>query len=310
MKWRGNMRIFFGIGAVLLFSYPVYAENNIRMVTYFPVPYVSYNDLEVVGTCDAGLMDVCNLEIGNELKFFTKNNDSRDLNTGSLIVQTGKLELNSDLSESVVDGVSIFAGETSSEEGVLEFAHNLEVANIDGDEIQSAQAQNIAYLENMTLFGEEFPYCDASGNEISWQELTINGENGVFLVCGTGESYEVSCEDEPEQEKCCSGCETWDGSSCVQKTCSSGYELNESTCQCEATEDDDESVTAGVWEKGLSVSGGWRCDSSCNIIFDPEDASYNIPQGSCSPIGKVRYVVNDVMDSVACSSLGSGIGKL
>ncbi len=80
------MRIFFGIGAVLLFSYPVYAENNIRMVTYFPVPYVSYNDLEVVGTCDAGLMDVCNLEIGNELKVFTKNNDSRDLNTGSLIV--------------------------------------------------------------------------------------------------------------------------------------------------------------------------------------------------------------------------------
>lgn len=44
----------------LLMAAPSFAaDNNIKMVTYFPVPYAAYGDLGVTGTCDVGLMGQC-----------------------------------------------------------------------------------------------------------------------------------------------------------------------------------------------------------------------------------------------------------
>ena len=234
---------------VLLAAWPLSAENNIRMVTYFPVPYASYADLGVTGSCDTGLLENCYLDAGEGINIFVGENDDRALNTGSLIVTEGALDLDSSLDDSVLMGESLIAGEEDTAgTGILEFSHDLTVSDIDSDSLASAQAQNTAYLENLTLFGEEFPLCDADDNEISWQTLTINGESAVFLVCGTGEQVVQSCEENPDQESCCSGCETWDGSSCVEKTCSSGYELNTSTCECEAEK--------GVWTTEVFVGGG------------------------------------------------------
>ncbi len=287
---------------LLLAAWPLAAENNIRMVTYFPVPYASYVDLGVTGSCDTGLLENCYLDAGEGINISVGENDDRALNTGSLIATEGVLDLDSSLDDSLLMGESLIAGEEDTAgTGILEFSHDLTVSDIDSDSLASAQAQNTAYLENLTLFGEEFPLCDADDNEISWQTLTINGESAVFLVCGTGEQVVQSCEENPDQESCCSGCETWDGSSCVEKTCSSGYTLNSSTCECE--------VEKGVWTTEVFVGSGWRCDENCNVIFDP-DATYTVPTGSCT-IGDVRYVVSSdsPLFDYSCTSLGSNSGK-
>ena len=42
---RRSMKKICSLWIVLLAAWPLSAENNIRMVTYFPVPYPSYADL-------------------------------------------------------------------------------------------------------------------------------------------------------------------------------------------------------------------------------------------------------------------------
>lgn len=42
---RRSMKKICSLWIVLLAAWPLSAENNIRMVTYFPVPYASYADL-------------------------------------------------------------------------------------------------------------------------------------------------------------------------------------------------------------------------------------------------------------------------
>ena len=78
----------------LLMAAPSFAaDNNIKMVTYFPVPYAAYGDLGVTGTCDVGLMGQCKLDAGKSLTAAKASSDSRALNTGSIIVRKGTLGL-------------------------------------------------------------------------------------------------------------------------------------------------------------------------------------------------------------------------
>ena len=122
----------------------------------------------VTGSCDTGLLENCYLDAGEGINIFVGENDDRALNTGSLIVTEGALDLDSSLDDSVLMGESLIAGEEDTAgTGILEFSHDLTVSDIDSDSLASAQAQNTAYLENLTLFGEEFPLCDADDNEIS-----------------------------------------------------------------------------------------------------------------------------------------------
>ena len=192
--------------------------NNIKMVTYFPVPYASYGDLGVTGTCDVGLMGQCKLDAGKSLTVAKASSDSRALNTGSIIVRKGTLGLNP--ASSLAAGTSITAG-SGTGTGVLEFSHDLAVTNINSSRISKARAMNRAQLNSLNMYGHVFPTCKADDHEISWKSLTIGNKSGVFLVCGAGEEVEETCEQNPNQKKCCTGRNPyWDGSSCIRK-CSS-----------------------------------------------------------------------------------------
>ena len=93
----------------LLMAAPSFAaDNNIKMVTYFPVPYAAYGDLGVTGTCDVGLMGQCKLDAGKSLTVAKASSDSRALNTGSIIVRKGTLGLSP--ASSLAKGTSITAG--------------------------------------------------------------------------------------------------------------------------------------------------------------------------------------------------------
>ena len=91
------------------------------------------------------------MDAGEGINIFVGENDDRALNTGSLIVTEGALDLDSSLDDSVLMGESLIAGEEDSVgTGILEFSHDLTVSDIDSDNLASAQAQNTAYLENLT----------------------------------------------------------------------------------------------------------------------------------------------------------------
>lgn len=206
---------------------PFASADNIKMVTYFPVPYASYGDLGVTGTCDVGLLNNCTLDAGEKLSVYKLSSDSRALNTGSLIANRGVLALNSSKSSSEIATETLFSRRSGGAQvvapGVLEFAHDLTVDTITGDTIQSGEATNRADLTDLFLFGtasgRRFPLCDAANNKMEWGKLTINGSSGVFLVCGEGAKVEETCAQNPNQAKCCSSTDglTWTGSSCVRE---------------------------------------------------------------------------------------------
>ena len=58
--------------------------------------------------------------------------------------------------------------------------------------------------------------------------------SNVFLVCGNakGGIAEETCTQNPNQSKCCTGCQSWNGSSCVLPTCPSNQTLDPNTCKC------------------------------------------------------------------------------
>ena len=213
------MKKFLFALCALALALPVAAAdaNNIKMVTYFPVPYAAYGDLGVTGTCDVGLMGQCALDAGEGLKVAKASSDSRALNTGSIIVRKGTLGLTPQTS--VALGTQLTAG-SGTGTGVLEFSHDLAVTSINSSRLAKARAMNEAQMTSLNMYGHAFPKCDESGNEISWKKLTLGKKSGVFLVCGAGEK--VECEPpagESTTKSCPSGytgtqTRTWNKSLC------------------------------------------------------------------------------------------------
>lgn len=180
-----------------LLAVPCFAANNIKMVTYFPVPYAAYSDLSVDGTCDVGLLGSCSLDAGAALNVAKKGSDSRALNTGSFIVRSGTLNLQSTNSSPILSTAYLTAGNGSATVGSLNFSHDLAVSQINNSTAQSMTAQNKAILTKLQIFGHTFPTCDATDHKISWQRLNMGGTTGIFLVCGEGADLPPACTDEP-----------------------------------------------------------------------------------------------------------------
>ena len=91
--------VFFFV--IFLLTAGAFAQSNqktIKMVTYFPVPYIIYKHLDVYGRCDVGILDTCNMSVGKDVVVAPFNvvtgRDSR-LNTGKILVQRGNLQLDS-----------------------------------------------------------------------------------------------------------------------------------------------------------------------------------------------------------------------
>ena len=260
-------KFIFALLGLCLLSAPSFADNNIKMVTYFPTPYASYENLGVTGTCDVGVLGNCTMDIEGGLNVFRNAADNRVLNTGSLLLRTGDLRLTTTNTNSAIYSKYLQVGTGDAGEGNLEFAHRVSVNTVVDNYILSMAARNKASLSGLTLYGSAFPVCDDSNHTISWKNLTVDGKSGVFLVCGS-----ASAPEETEDE-CPSG--KWLNSSgeCVcilNKICSDGTTWNSDTCECE--EDDD--VNVG----GEPVTmGRWSCaPASCKV---------SSPSGSCSSIG-------------------------
>ncbi len=154
-----------------LFLPVICAADNMKMVTYFPVPYVSYNNLKVDGDCDVGLLGSCEMDAGQTLNVTNQAN----VNRGFLNLNTGNVQ-----SQNVAIGNA-----SAVAEGALSFRHDLDVTSIPNT-ANSVEAQTRATMDSLNLFGKAFPVCDdeSGAHKISWKKLNISGSEAVFLVCG------------------------------------------------------------------------------------------------------------------------------
>ena len=170
----------------LLLAWPCAAQSNIKMVTYFPVPYAAYKDLSVAGTADVGILEQCQLEVGGSLVVQKDANKTGNLNVGRIILNGGSLNLVSSSPSATLQANVLTLGTSSSTgSGTIRFAHDLYVDKFLNNQVRSLEVNNQANVTKIfALYGKKFPHCSASNNTIRWQNLTFNGEKGLFLMCG------------------------------------------------------------------------------------------------------------------------------
>ena len=76
--------------AALVLVGPAFAANTIKMVSYFPIPYASYSDIAVDGTCDVGLLNQCSMSVPSwTIADNTDLNGSGECTAGEVSVTMG-----------------------------------------------------------------------------------------------------------------------------------------------------------------------------------------------------------------------------
>ena len=185
--------------------------NNIKMVTYFPVPYAAYNDLGVLGSCDVGLGSSCvlNADQGLSVKKNTDASDTRALNSGSLILKKGKLALNSTSSDAMIQGRTLSVGSGMEYMPLSDLTFTDFRVDEVVDPLASVQSDN-GYTGVLQLAGHTFPSC--SEGEITWKKLTFNDTTGVFLTCGEGVAEEPECYGDTYYDSDSGLCQCYDSS--------------------------------------------------------------------------------------------------
>lgn len=299
------------------------AGNNIKMVTYFPVPYASYDNLHVdsissggknwSGNCDVGIFNTCSLNVGGALS------------GGNMTAEGPGVRFNMTGNNPSISAKNIeIKNSTSSNDSILQFAGNTTIDSISSSGNNITLSTKHLMLESDTLNigtiqgGEvAFPFSDC-GNDISWKELTIDGQQGLYLVCGTGS---LSCK------KTAPYCEEEKNGTCVKKTCSGNQILNPSNCTCQTPEVtclvpfEKEWITTSRPSLGefcgqIGIcSGGWRAgyDSYYNQNAASCVSQYMMPvPSSCSGNGacdcNTKYTYYNSSNLWSVSTCGGELG--
>lgn len=214
--------------SLLLVPLLLFAENKIKMVTYFPVPYVAYSKVNAQKQLDVGLISDCQMNLGCTTAdgFPT---DRYPLNVTTANLNKGKLELNN---ASAVKSTNVMLG-SGAGEADMDFKTNLRLETLQNGYSLESDAMTVdelkLFVSHMRAGGEKFPSCAATGAEgapqISWQKLKLKGTEEVYLMCGLG--VQGACEPtnggkETYVEACPSGqtgsvTYTWDYSLCKYK---------------------------------------------------------------------------------------------
>ena len=169
---------------ILLAPLSVFATNanKMTMVTYFPVKYVAYSQVDVMKQMDVGLTSACQMNLGCTAD--EGFNTGKSLRVNNLLkIAGGKLELND---APAIEGSTAHIG---SGNGVsdFDFKTSLRVGNY--KQGYTLQADNM-YLNELNLFGYKFTKCE--GETMSWQKLKLKNKEEVYLVCG--EAEQGTCE--------------------------------------------------------------------------------------------------------------------
>ena len=250
-------------------SLPAYAaqtKNTMKMVSYFPVPYVAYDTVSANNAMDIGILNQCAMDInkgstnlgGSACSLYLYGNATgADLNRGLLNVAAGKLDLNSDVTNARIVSKKVQLGTSMTpENGWLDIGipsgkndeyDALYISSLKntGNSFRVTSKEDGAKVNSFHMFNEisnDFPGCAGT---VTWQELELAANvnsnetyTDIYLVCnGTGDvTPPQECQAPRGQtytESCPSGqtgtiTYTWQG----EPTCS--YKKTDN-CQEEAT---------------------------------------------------------------------------
>lgn len=220
--------------APAVFAASTTTKNTMKMVAYFPVPYVAYDTVSATQALDVGILNECRMSLGENqsnlgysncsLYLYGAADGTDDARRGLLNVSAGKLDLNATgfTSTPIIRSSKVLVGSGGTAGyGLLEIGkpggkdpnfNALYISSLakSGDSVRATGRGNsvsdmAAKVTEFKMFDEisnNFPSC---GGTVTWQELELGGDvannktyKDVYLVCGT-----AAPEPDPEPELTC-----------------------------------------------------------------------------------------------------------
>ena len=238
--------------APAVFAASTTTKNTMKMVAYFPVPYVAYDTVSATQALDVGILNECRMSLGENqsnlgysncsLYLYGAADGTDDARRGLLNVSAGKLNLNATgfpitpiiRSSKVLVGAGGTAGTAGY--GLLEIGkpenkdpdfNALYISSLakSGNSVRATGRGNsvadmAAKVTEFKMFDEianNFPSC---GGTVTWQELELGGDvannktyKDVYLVCNDGK------EIPPDPFTGCSVCSDYDVDSTEYENC-------------------------------------------------------------------------------------------
>ena len=218
------------------FAAPATIKNTMKMVAYFPVPYVAYDTVSASQSLDLGILNKCELALGenksnlggSNCALFLHGNaaGADDTKRGLLNVSSGKLDLNATgfngvpliKSNTVLVGTGgqpgygwLDIGRPGGKSADFDALYVASLAKA-GNSLRATQEASVPGFKMFDEIANDFPEC---GGTVTWQELELGADEtekktykDIYLVCGEVVPLENPCEDEPKKTH-------WNGSACV-----------------------------------------------------------------------------------------------
>ena len=180
------MKKLFILGAALaVFPSAGLADSTMKMVTYFPVPYVAYSKINAQKQMDVGLTSACEMNLGCAESGAL---GTPPLQATAVNLNRGKLDLNT---AAAVKSTNVTLGSGSGEANI-DFATNLRIGTLNNGYSLESNDMTVDELKlfasHMKSGGEKFPSCAATGAsgapQVSWQKVKLKKAEEVYLVCG------------------------------------------------------------------------------------------------------------------------------
>ena len=221
--------------AQAVFAASTTTKNTMKMVAYFPVPYVAYDTVSASQAMDVGVLKKCEMSLGENqsnlggsncsLYLYGAADGTDDARRGLLNVSAGKLDLNATgfTSTPIIRSSKVLVGNGGQPGyGLLEIGkpgnkdpdfNTLYIGSLanSGDSLRVIGRGNTgndmaAKVTAFKMFDEivnNFPACNGI---VTWQELELGGNatnnktyKDVYLVCGNAEP----AAPDPEPELTC-----------------------------------------------------------------------------------------------------------
>ena len=221
--------------AQAVFAASTTTKNTMKMVAYFPVPYVAYDTVSATQTMDVGVLKKCEMSLGENqsnlggsncsLFLYGTADGADDSRSGLLNVSGGKLNLNATGFADIprIKSTTVLVGNGGQPGyGLLEIGkpgnkdpnfNALYIGSLadSGDSLRVIGRGNTgndmaAKVTEFKMFDEivnNFPACNGI---VTWQELELGGNatnnktyKDVYLVCGNAEP----AAPDPEPELTC-----------------------------------------------------------------------------------------------------------
>ena len=234
--------------AQAVFAASTTTKNTMKMVAYFPVPYVAYDTVSATQALDVGVLNECRMSLGENQSNLGYSNCSLylygaaagtdDARRGLLNVSAGKLNLNAIgfTSTPIIRSSNVFVGSGGTAGyGLLEIgkpggkdpnfnalyisslAYSGDSVRATGDNSVDDMAAKVTEFKMFDEIANNFPACNGT---VTWQELELGGDvssnktyKDVYLVCKNGEVLP------PDPFTGCSVCSDYDVDSTEYENC-------------------------------------------------------------------------------------------